>query len=70
MARKIKTIEDIKAAVAEIRETKKDCEHAHITEDALYVNTLRAIANGVDNPVEMATEALKATKIKYLRWYG
>lgn len=63
------TVEDVKAAVKQIRERcGEDYESAHGMEDLLYKNVLRAIARGkAEDPKKLAAEALKTRNIKFPR---
>lgn len=63
-------VEDIKATIEEIKFIVGDSEAAHGMEDDLYQDVLRAIAEGAENPAELATAALEAAKIQYTRWYA
>ena len=65
---KVNYKENIKNQVAVIEASKGDPEEAHFHLDGLYVVTLKLIAKGVDNPEELAKEALKAEKIDFPRW--
>jgi hypothetical protein len=63
--------EDVDARVAKIAAMKGDSEAAHCEEDGLYRDVLRAIANGeVRRPAGLAAAALKASELKYDRWYA
>lgn len=64
------TVDMVKAAVANIEANKADPEVAHTLEDDLYLMVLMAIADGVDNAQELATEALKASCIEFMRWHA
>jgi hypothetical protein len=45
----------------------RDYANAHRFEDALYTDVLRAIAEGADNPAELAAIALNTKAINFLR---
>jgi hypothetical protein len=61
----------IKAEIAMIvSEADGDPELAHCLESELYIEVLRAIAQGAPNAQELATEALKAKEIKFPRWFA
>jgi hypothetical protein len=47
-----------------------DPEAAHLAEDRLYVEVLRAVAADVPNVREMAVEALRADESGGERWYA
>ena len=65
------TIDDIEQTIARItRVCLGDPEAAHCEEDDLYVDTLAAIADGAENPKELALAALQARSIDYTRWYA
>jgi restriction endonuclease Mrr len=70
--RKQMTEEHIKRVIKRIEELAKegDDQAAHELEDSLYIDVLRAIANGAENPSKLAKEALKAHEIDYTRWYA
>ena len=63
-----------------IRETRKwnscedkyiyDSETCHIIEDEIWRDVLNAIADGVDNPRNLAKKALSTTRFNFERWYG
>lgn len=61
-------VDEIKKRVQKIREMSDDDESAHSAEDALYTSVLYAIANGADDPAELAREAIKAGDISFSRW--
>ena len=63
-------IEDVKIKVKEINAIRGDNTVAHMLEDKLYIAVLQAIVDGVDNPQELAKEALKAYDLEYTRWYA
>lgn len=58
----------IRDRVHEIRVCSDNPEGAHTLEDALYLDVLRAIADGAENPEELAREALLAAEIMFPRW--
>lgn len=63
------TLQDIKNRINKIKEfCEEDPEHAHSLEKALHQDVLRAIAEGIENPAELAKETLKTLKIEYPRW--
>lgn len=45
-----------------------DDDRAHTLEDALYVDVLRAIADGAGDAKQLAKDALKARDIAFNRW--
>lgn len=47
-----------------------DNEAAHQAEDALYLDILRAIADGDENPKFLATMAIATQNINFDRWYA
>ena len=61
-------VEEVKARVESIENTKYDDEVAHSMEDALWQDVLEAIAKGSQDSQALAEEALKTTKIKFARW--
>lgn len=65
------TLDQVREALEEIRaEAKKDDdEGAHICEDRLHVDVLRAIAEGTaEDPVAMARLALESALVDFHRW--
>jgi len=65
------TIYGIKKWIKEIKEIgNDDFEVAHQEEDSLMEWALEAIAKGVDNPEELAKEALKVKKLEYDKYYA
>ena len=64
------TMYGVKKLLRQIRKFHRlnDPEIAHSREDELFQKVLKAIANGVDNPQELAKEALKSTKLDFPRW--
>lgn len=60
--------EDIREAVRQIR-VESYAPKAHAREDELYLDVLKAIASGAQNPAELAAEALKTQEIHFDRWY-
>lgn len=64
------TIKEIRERIAKI-EASTDDEFQHREEDRLFVDVLRAIAEGeVDFPEKTAMEALKVLSIDFERWYA
>lgn len=64
------TVTQIQRRVRKIESQSRDSESAHVEEDNLYLDVLRAIAAGADNAGELAAEALKANKLTFDRWYS
>lgn len=65
------TVDDLRAAIAQIEATCNDDEHAHILEDGLHQAVLEAIALGTcDDPAECAALALQTRDISFYRWYA
>jgi len=63
------TVEQINERVKKI-DPNGDSEKEHLAEDELYLDTLRAIADGAANPVELAAAALTAHELDFPRWYA
>ena len=64
------TVEDVKKRLSDIGATKSD-EGAHVLEDRLYEDVLRAIADGqCSDPAGCAREALKSNDFDFSRWYA
>ncbi len=53
-----------------IRVGDSDPPYAHISEDELHEDVLRAIANGAPNAAELAREALETSDAEFYRWYA
>lgn len=51
----------------DIYAARHDDEHAHNLEDALYLDVLRAIADGAPNAAELARDALRTQEINFSR---
>lgn len=67
----ILTAEAVRRRVANIKGVSDDNETAHMLEDKLVADVLKAIARGqVEDPVTVAKEAIKVYRIKYDRWYA
>ena len=67
--RQMLTVDAVKRGVDEVGRLAPDDEAAHVAEDALYGNVLRAIADGIcEDARECARVALKAQEIKFARW--
>ena len=64
------TINEIKERVRHIELNTHDNEACHSAEDSLYYSVIEAIASGVDNPEELAQEALRTKHIDFGRWCG
>jgi hypothetical protein len=62
------TTEKIRRRTEEIRANALCRGIAHADEDALYLDVLTAIANGAENPAELALAALKTRDIDFARW--
>ncbi len=61
----------VRQRVFDITKVSNDSERAHVAEDILYRDILRAIAEGrCADPTMCATEALKACLIEFRRAYG
>jgi hypothetical protein len=64
------TPEQVCERVAAVAARMDDAEGAHLAEDAIYTDVLRAIADGHADPAALAVEALKAEELDYGRWYA
>lgn len=42
---------------------------AHVLEDGLYLDVLKAIASGAPNPRKLAEAAIKSADLDISRWY-
>ena len=63
-------IEDVRARLETIRRIAELDDAAHIEQDALWVDVLRAIAAGAARPAELAAAAVEARDIEFSRWYA
>lgn len=61
-------VSEVEKRVAEIEEAKLDYEKAHALEDELYIDVMEAIAEGADNPLELAKECIKSAYIDFERY--
>ena len=64
------TIKEINERVTKIAEIADDPEYAHMEEDKLLDEVLKAIAGGHPRPKSLAAAALKANEIEFSRWYA
>lgn len=73
--KKLETVEMIKDAIDDLckrclQPENLDSELAHILEDAIWMQTLYAIACGAKNPTHLAKAALTTNGLKFNRWYA
>lgn len=61
----VKDVTDTVRAIESMAETDWEC--AHSLEDQLHRKILHAIANGAENPQELAKAALKTKNIQFTR---
>lgn len=61
------TIEEIEKRLVKIMSGWSDVEYQHMVEEKLYIDVLKAIADGIKNPSELAKKALEAQDIEYPR---
>jgi hypothetical protein len=69
----MKTIQDVKDDIEAIKHyacNKNDPEMAHGMEDDMFIDVLRAIADGAPDAQELAREAIKSVLLDYPRWYA
>lgn len=65
------TPEQVREQVDHIRSNAhSDPEARHCEQDTVYIDVLRAIADGADNPRDLAKEAVKIDDIDFVRWYA
>lgn len=65
------TPEQVREQVEHIRVNAHiDPEARHCEQDTVYIDVLQAIADGADNPRELAAEAVKIDDIDFPRWYA
>jgi hypothetical protein len=62
------TLKEVRIRIRAIRSASGDAEVQHSIMGTLYVDTLKAIADGHKNPKRLASEALEAQKIPFPRW--
>lgn len=62
------TIEELKLRIEKIENVSGDDEAAHASEDKLRSDVLHAIAEGCDNPKELASLVLSTAQIDFIRW--
>ncbi len=62
------TLDDVRSRLAVIKAHTDDDEDAHIMEDALHVDVLKAVWAGHPDAREMAHVALQTTKLDFSRW--
>jgi hypothetical protein len=64
------TSEQVMDYVSQLK-NMKDPEAAHMKEDGIYFEVLKAISEGnCEDPKACAAEALESKKIKFPRWYA
>lgn len=64
------TLDEITKRVAMIWETRGDAEIAHSEEDRLYLDVLRAIAEGEPEAQAFAVVALTVSRMDFPRWHA
>lgn len=62
------TVSEVARRVAEIDGMKGDAEAAHSSEDGLWREVLRNIADGCPYPRSLAMTALQTTDLDFPRW--
>ena len=62
------TVDEIQVRIKDIESRRDDDETAHSMEDSLWCDVLQAIADGHENPSEIARLALTTSKIDFARW--
>jgi hypothetical protein len=64
-------LEECKSRVANIRKIAGDDEAAHCSEDGLYFDFIKYVAESADEELAaMAKEILKTEDIDFARWYA
>lgn len=66
-------LQEIEKRLAEIKRAldgNHDPELAHIREDALWRDVLKAISEGSENSKELAKKCLESQDIVFPRWYA
>ena len=62
------TPEQVRKGIEYIAEMAHDPELAHSEEDSLHASVLQAIADGADDPRELAALALTTEDLEFPRW--
>ncbi len=62
------TQSDVRRRVKHIEGIADDDEAAHVEEDELYLEVLRAIVDGHPDGVKLATLALETQRMRFARW--
>lgn len=65
-------VEDVTKGIEKLKEIASGINgdpNGHMEEDWLRDQVLQAIADGADNPQELAKEVLKTADVKFSRWY-
>lgn len=62
------TVEGVRKRVVKVERQGNDPECAHSDEDKLHLDVLLAIANGAENPQELAAEAALTRFFDFPRW--
>lgn len=65
-------LEDVGSRVDEVigMDGRGDVESAHLRQDRIYVDVLRAVADGHPDAQDMAAEALRIAETGGERWYS
>lgn len=64
------SLDEVRRRVSELAKAGELDSDAHLEEDAIREDVLRAIASGAPNPKELAAAALETEKFKFPRWYS
>ncbi len=63
-------VTDIEARLAKIKEVASEKDgQAHGLEDDLFLDVLKAIANGADDPRALAAAAIQSADLDINRWF-
>ena len=65
---KVREVEERVAKIAEEAKAEGSCT-PHVLEDALYLDVLKAIAEGAADVRKLAAAAIKASELEFGRWY-
>jgi hypothetical protein len=63
-------LEDVDRRLKHIESISVDDERAHVEQDKLWADVLRATAKGADEPALLARRALDVLKIEFYRWFA
>jgi len=65
---KVRDVEERVAKIAAAAKEEGSCT-PHVLEDSLYLDVLKAIAEGAADVRKLAAAAIKASELNFERWY-